>query len=203
MLFGSTPSPASAVQSPRRRRTLDRASRRGRPGGRGVGHDADRARIGRRRLAGAVAAVSTALLVAGCGPGPVQVDAAEDAADPACAPAMLAMPAALSEQGQRETSSQGTTAYGDPSAAVVRCGVTPPGPTTDLCTRVNGVDWLIRDLGADDQWQATTYGRDPAFEVTFDTTVVPSSTALVDIGSAVSTVSQQSECLSVEEAPAA
>ena len=157
----------------------------------------------RRGRAAAVMAAAGGLLLTGCGAGAVQVEPAEDAANPDCAPAMLAMPEQLGEQDQRQTSSQGTAAFGDPSAAVVRCGVTPPEPTTDLCTRVNGVDWLIRDLGAENQWQATTYGREPAFEVTFDTTVVPSSTALVDIGSAVSTVPQTAQCLSVEEAPQA
>ncbi|NKE09150.1 DUF3515 family protein [Kocuria subflava] len=136
----------------------------------------------------------------GCGAGTVAVTAAEDAANPDCAPAMLAMPDAISDQDQRQTTSQGTTAYGDPAAMVVRCGVTPPAPTTDMCSRVNGVDWIIRETDDPNQWQATTYGRNPAFEVTFDTTVVPSSTALIDLGSAVTTVDQDRECLSVDEA---
>lgn len=159
-------------------------------------------RAGRRRLrrAGGIGVViASGLLLTACGPGAVVVDAAEDAANPDCAPAMIAMPGEISDQDQRETTSQATTAYGDPSAMVVRCGVTPPAPTTDMCTRVNGVDWIIRETDDPDQWQATTYGRVPAFEVTFDTTVVPSSTALIDLGSAVSTVDQQRECLSVEE----
>ena len=71
----------------------------------------------------------------------------------------------------------------------------------ELAATFMRLDWLIRDLESDNQWQATTYGRDPAFEITFDTTVVPSSTALVDLGSAISTVPQDSECLSVDEAP--
>lgn len=112
---------------------------------------------------------------------------------------MMAMPESISEQDQRQTTSQGTTAYGEPAALVVRCGVTPPQPTTEMCSRVNGVDWIIRETDEPNQWQATTYGRDPAFEVTFDTTVVPSSTALIDLVSAVSTVDQDRECLSVEE----
>lgn len=167
------------------------------------GRAADRPRADRgRRAAGVLSGAALVAVLTGCGPGPVQVDAAQDAADPACAPAMLAMPAALGEQPRRETTSQATTAYGDPSAAVVRCGVHPPEPTTDLCTRVDGVDWLIRDLGADHRWQATTYGREPAVEVTFDTTRVPSSTALVEIGGAVSTIPQDAQCLAVRDAPA-
>lgn len=184
----------------------DAARLRAAPAARG-GRPRDRRRGGRQGLRqglriSAVAA-SGLLLLSACGSSAVQVEPAEDAANPECAPAMLAMPQEIAEQAQRQTSSQGTAAFGDPAAAVVRCGVTPPEPTTDLCTRVNGVDWLIRDLDSDNRWQATTYGRDPAFEVTFDTTVVPSSTALLDIGSAVSTVPQESQCLSVEEAPQA
>lgn len=148
--------------------------------------------------AGGVVVMGAALT--GCGAGTVSVTAAEDAANPDCAPAMLAMPDTISDQDQRQTTSQGTTAYGDPAVMVVRCGVTPPAPTTDMCSRVNGVDWIIRETDDPNQWQATTYGRNPAFEVTFDTTVMPSSTALIDLGSAVTTVDQDRECLSVDEA---
>lgn len=165
-------------------------------------HSAGSARRG-RRAAGAVVVGLSAAVLSACGPGPVQVEAAQDAANPDCAPAMLAMPEELGDQQLRQTASQGTAAYGDPASAIIRCGVTPPEPTTDLCTRVDGVDWLIRELDGDNQWQATTYGRDPAFEITFDTTVMPSSTALVNIGSAVSSVPQTAQCLAVEDAPSA
>ncbi|KAA9395699.1 DUF3515 family protein [Kocuria coralli] len=150
-------------------------------------------------LAAAFAVVALGAVLTGCGAGAAVVEPAADAANPDCASAMLAMPGEISGQQQRETTSQGTTAYGDPAAMIVRCGVTPPAPTTEMCTRVNDVDWIIRETDADDEWQAVTYGRDPAFEVTFDTTLVPSSTALIDLGSAVSTVGQDRECLSVEE----
>ncbi|NHU84606.1 DUF3515 family protein [Kocuria sp. JC486] len=157
-----------------------------------------RARLPRRTLT-ALLAVCTAAALTGCGPGAVVVEPAVDAANADCASAMLAMPGEISDQAQRETTSQATTAYGDPASLIVRCGVTPPEPTTDMCSRVNGVDWIIRETDQENRWKATTYGREPAFEVTFDTTVVASSTALIDLSSAVETVDQDRECLSVDE----
>lgn len=146
------------------------------------------------------AAVALAGVLTGCTPA-VTVAPAENAADPGCAPAMVAMPETVGEHGRRETTSQATTAYGDPAAAVLRCGVTPPGPTTDVCSSVNGVDWLIRQ-GSDEgsTWTATTYGRDPAIEVVFDDTAVASSTLLVELGPAVEQIPADRQCLDLQDA---
>ena len=153
----------------------------------------------RRRLAAGAAAVTGVLALTGCG-STVTVEGAPHASDPACASVMLAMPADVSDMAQRETSSQGTTAYGDPSAMIVRCGVEPPGPTTNPCTNVNGVDWLISEVPDEkNQWRAVTYGRSPATEILFDGERVPSSTALVDAGSAVQNVPQTGKCQSVKD----
>ncbi|WP_138443389.1 DUF3515 family protein [Sinomonas susongensis] len=76
----------------------------------------------------------------------VSVDPAPDAANPACAPEMIAMPDTLAGAALRTTTSQATAAWGDPSAVILRCGVPTPGPTTDRCLTVNGVDWVIKDL---------------------------------------------------------
>ncbi|MFF0942796.1 DUF3515 family protein [Kocuria sp. CPCC 205300] len=144
--------------------------------------------------AGALAAVLT-----GCTPA-VTVDSAENATDPGCAPAMLAVPEVVGEHERRETTSQATTAYGDPTAVVVRCGVTPPGPTTDPCSSVNEVDWLVRQDDEGTTWTATTYGRDPAVEVVFDSTAVASSTLLVELGPAVEQIPADRRCLDLEDA---
>ena len=153
----------------------------------------------RRRLAAAVTVLTGVLALTGCGSA-VTVESAPHATDPACASVMLAMPEDVGDMAQRETSSQGTTAYGDPSAMVVRCGVEPPGPTTDPCTDVNGVDWLISEVpDKKNQWRAVTYGRSPATEILFDGDRVPSSTALVDAGSAVQNVPQTGKCQSVKD----
>lgn len=171
---------------------------------RGAGYDAAAGRgrtratsSSRRRVAGA--AVVGALVLTGCG-STVTVDGAPDNTNPDCASVMLAMPESVSGMDQRETSSQGTTAYGDPSAMIVRCGAEEPGPTTDPCTNVNGVDWLISEVpDQKDQWRAVTYGRSPAVEVLFDSSRVPSSTALVDTGSAMQNIEQTRQCLSVKD----
>ncbi|MBG6181402.1 DUF3515 family protein [Arthrobacter sp. CAN_A1] len=127
----------------------------------------------------------------------VGVEAAADAANPECASVMVSLPEVVAENELRETNSQATAAWGDPSQVVLRCGVAVPGPTTDSCASVNGVDWIIQEEA--DVWRATTYGRDPAVEVLFDPNEVPSSTILVDLGAAVSLVAQDSECLSVND----
>ena len=105
----------------------------------------------RRRAAVLVrAAALTSALVLGASlsacSAAVSVDPAPDATDPACAPEMIAMPDTLGDAALRTTTSQATAAWGDPSAVILRCGVPAPGPTTDRCVTVNGVDWVIKDL---------------------------------------------------------
>ena len=95
---------------------------------------------------------------------PVDVAAPAGGADPACARLADRLPATLHGQGRRATTSASpaVAAWGDP-AIVWRCGVTPPGPTQDECTQVNGVDWVRVPLR--DGSSFTTYGRQPAVQV--------------------------------------
>ena len=147
------------------------------------------------------AAVSAGTLVlaavlTGCTPA-ADVEAAPDAANPDCAPVMVALPENLAGADQRETTSQATSAWGSPAEIIVRCGVPVPGPTTDACATVNGVDWVLREEG--NLWTATTYGRDPAVEVLIDTEKVASSTVLVELENAVSRIDQTRECVSTND----
>jgi hypothetical protein len=129
--------------------------------------------------------VLPALLVGGCASA-VPVEAATHATDPACAALILATPDSLGDGlDRRHTTAQATTAWGDP-AIVLRCGVEPPGPTTERCETVTspdgvGIDWLVVQDGAQAtpsvagaapspgdaaaDWTFTTYGRVPAVEV--------------------------------------
>lgn len=59
--------------------------------------------------------------------------------------------------------STGVAAWGDPPI-VARCGKQPPGPTTDPCIDINGVDWVATQLD-DGGTMFTTFGRFPAIEV--------------------------------------
>lgn len=138
-------------------------------------------------------------LLAACTP-TIGVDAAPDAADPQCAPVMLALPEVLAgDLRKARTTSQATAAWGDGGAAVVlRCGVAPPGPSPD-CQRVESpggtVDWIVQ-AGDDGTWRFTTYGREPAIEVVVPPAVTTShSTSFVgDLAPAVGLVEATKAC---------
>ena len=135
-------------------------------------------------------------LLAGCG-ATVPVDVAPLAADPLCAGVISALTGADEVAGRerREVSAQSAAAWGDPPV-VLRCGVEPPGPTTDSCISVDGTDW-VQSVDADTgEARYTTYGRVPAVEV-----LVPDPSAsgldavLGELSPAVAGVPQTRTCL--------
>lgn len=133
--------------------------------------------------------VAGALALAGCAP-VVTLPAAEDAADPGCADVVVSLPAEIGADSlpepleRRDVSSQGSAAYGEPSAVTLRCGMPEPAPSTERCITVGDVDWLL--LGQeDDVWTLVSYGRSPATEVVIDTKVTSSSSALEALSPAV------------------
>ena len=73
------------------------------------------------------------------------VEPAPDAANPDCATVMVSLPSELAGEQQRETDSQSSSAWGDPSKIILRCGVPVPGPTTEQCATVNGIDWILQE----------------------------------------------------------
>jgi hypothetical protein len=139
------------------------------------------ARVARLALIGSLAAIP----LTSCSP-PVDVPAAQDAANPACAPMMVALPDAIGENPLRKTNSQATAAWGDPSLVILRCGVNVPGPTTDRCVTVNGIDWVIKE--GNPVWTLTTYGREPATEILMDPDKISSATVLADLAAAAGKV---------------
>ncbi|MGP9539285.1 DUF3515 family protein [Brachybacterium sp. AOP43-C2-M15] len=136
------------------------------------------------------AAALMALGLLSCGT--VQVPAGPSAADPVCADVLLSAPPEVLGMSRVETSSQGTAAWGSGEETVVmRCGVTPPGPTTDMCTTLADgdgveVDWIVRELD-EGGFLYTTYGREPAIDVSVPAASPdqPSAAAL-DLGQVVS-----------------
>lgn len=138
-------------------------------------------------------------LLAACAP-TIGVEAGEDAANPDCAPVMLALPDVVADDLEKvRTNSQATAAWGEPGAAVtLRCGVAPPGPSTD-CQRIESaagsVDWIVTS-GADGTWRFTTYGREPAVDVTVPPTVTQdhSTSFIADLTPAVDQVPATREC---------
>ena len=136
-------------------------------------------------------------MLSGC-TDPVVVDAAPHAADPACAEVMLRMPQTLTGAEERTTSSQATEAWGSPAIAILRCGVTPPQPTTDTCVSVNGVDWISVPTKSS-MWRFVSYGRTPAVEVLVDREKIPGATVLAEVSKPVSALPQHNQCLSAED----
>ncbi|MDK1359330.1 DUF3515 domain-containing protein [Arthrobacter sp. zg-Y1219] len=147
--------------------------------------------LSRAALPAAVLTLAAALTA--CTP-VADVEPAPDAANPACAEIMVALPSELADQQQRETDSQSSAAWGDPSKIILRCGVPVPGPTTEQCATVNSIDWILQE--DETTWTATTYGREPAVEVIFDPEEVSSSTLLVQLENAVSRIEPTRACVS-------
>lgn len=148
--------------------------------------------------------------VTACGPGAVNLQPAPDATNPTCAKAMVAMPKTLSGFDQRETTAQATTAWGDPAAVVLKCGVElPTAPVSDPCQSVNGVDWILKpadeeqaqaaEQTATGTWYAETFGREPAIQVTFEADRVSSSTVLAELSSAVEQLPQSKQCSNLDD----
>ena len=144
-----------------------------------------------------------AIALAGCGL--VTVPQGPDAADPACADIVQGAPAMMLEQPRTETSSQGTVAWGRGADAVVlRCGVTPPGPTADMCTRLGSdgveVDWIVRE--EDGIVHFTTYGRTPAVDVTVPRSLAPDQPSAVplEMGRTITAIPATDYCVGPTDA---
>lgn len=82
---------------------------------------------------------------------------------------------------------------------MARCGKAPPGPTTDPCIDVNGIDWVATTLD-DGGTMFTTYGREPAVEVLVPAVYEAPPLLLPPFGDAVATIPQTlGECTAVED----
>jgi hypothetical protein len=179
--------------------------------------------VARRRALALTTLLVGAPVLAGCSSA-VTVAVAPHATDPLCASVVLALPDTLADLERSQTTSQATAAWGSGADAVtLRCGVEPPGPTTEQCVTVETpagptVDWLVLadaeaadgatptatatpgeapTTGADADWTFVTYGRDPAVEVHVPAAVVAERSAsfLDALGVAVSRVEATRSCL--------
>lgn len=151
----------------------------------------------RRPRPRAVVAVSALVVLAGAGCGSaVDVPAAEDAAAPGCAAVLVLLREVdeLAGLPRVQSTGQSTAAWAsdDRSTRVeLRCGVPLPGPTTDACVTVDGVDWVTADEQGSPPF--TTYGRAPAtrVDVTGDVTA---GDVLPGLSGAVSALEAQRAC---------
>jgi hypothetical protein len=123
----------------------------------------------------------------------VDVAPAPHAADPGCASVLVAVRSieALGQLERRDTTGQSTAAWGDPPV-VLRCGVEPPGPTTQACETVGGVDWVV--ARTDQRATYTTYGRSPAVQVELPAGA-PADVVIGTLSAAVAPLPQSRQCL--------
>ena len=130
------------------------------------------------------------------------VEAAPDAANPACATLLDALPQTLGTLGRTLQGAQGVASWGD-EQVVLRCGALVLGPTTKACIPVGpdagpSIDW-VQDAANDRAVRFLTFGRTPAVEVTvrFDGTLTrdQATSQLVDLAVPVSAIPQTRTCL--------
>lgn len=150
----------------------------------------------------AVGASTLALALAGCTS--VRVPEPEAApTDPRCAEIIVSLPTTLLGLSRTETTAQSTAAWGSGETAVVfRCGVTPPPPTTDLCTTIearNGtqIDWIVHEDTEAGMVLMTTYGREPAVDISVPRAVAPDqpSAAAIELSGLIAPIPQDGRCL--------
>ena len=85
------------------------------------------------------------------------------AQDPACARLADRYPDRLGGTTRDRVTFEGLAVWGH-GTVELRCGVNPPGPTTDACVSVDGVDWVWRETAGDGRKKLVSYGRSPAVE---------------------------------------
>src|SRR4051794_27796188 len=90
------------------------------------------------------------------------IKAAPHADAPECSKVARGYPGSINGHRRASVDVPGVAVWGDESV-VVRCGVTPPGPSTNLCASADGVDWVMDEAKSTDRRKIlTTYGRHPA-----------------------------------------
>lgn len=160
-----------------------------------------------RRVIASVLALGSALSLVSCAGVAVPTPEA-DPANPRCAEVIVALPDVLLGLDRSETTAQSTAAWGSGGATIVlRCGVTPPPPTTDLCTTIasrNGteIDWIVKENDKRGVVHMTTYGREPAVDLTIPREVAPDqpSAAAIDLAGLISQIPQSGgRCLAFED----
>lgn len=145
-----------------------------------------------KTLATLGSAVSLAATLAGCTP-TVNLDAAPNANDPACAEITVRLPDEIDGNQKRTTNAQATAAWGEPAAVILSCGLEPLEASTLSCVSAGGVDWLVDD-SQKPSYRFITFGRTPATQVIVDSTAIAGVTALEALGSAVQNIEPTKTC---------
>jgi hypothetical protein len=156
------------------------------------------------RLLVALTGAAVLAALAGCAP-TVAMDPAAGANNPKCADVTVRLPDSVAGKAERQTDAQATGAWGDPTVVLLRCGVTPIGPTTKPCVTVNGIDWVLTSNPSATTIRYITFGRVPATEVIISHGKggVSDASVLPDFASAIGSIKQTHKCIGQVAAPSA
>lgn len=135
------------------------------------------------------------LLLSGCS-ATVNLEAAPLANEPACAEVSVRYPNQISELEQRFTNAQATTAYGEPAAILVRCGLEPVYASALPCVTASEIDWLVDESQAP-SFRFISFGRSPAIEVVVDSESASGVSALDALSQAVSQIPATKFCTEI------
>lgn len=119
-----------------------------------------------RALFGFLTASALALSLSAC-TSTVSLQAAPASNDPGCAAISVRLPSDVDGNAQRPTDAQATSAWGNPTRIILRCGLPEVKASTLICTTIGGVDWLV-DPSQAPSYRFITFGRNPATEVIVD-----------------------------------
>ncbi len=131
-------------------------------------------------------------LLAGCA-ATVNLEPAELANDPGCAEVSVRYPGAIGELTQRYANAQATSAWGEPTAVIARCGLAPVEASELSCVTAGGVDWLVDDSEAPN-YRFISFARNPAVEVIVDSEKASGVGALEALAGAVSKIPASKTC---------
>jgi hypothetical protein len=155
------------------------------------------------RFAALLIAVAATATLAACAP-TVAMKPAAGANEPACADVTVRLPETVAGNAKRTTDAQATGAWGDPAVVLLRCGVTPIGPTTKPCITVSGVDWVLENDPSASALRYITFGRTPATEVVIQHGPggVSDASVLPAFAQAIQSVPQSKKCLALSDVTA-
>jgi hypothetical protein len=134
-------------------------------------------------------------LLSGCA-ATVNLEPAPLANDPACAEVSVRYPSSIGELSQRFTNAQATSAWGEPTAIIARCGLESVEVSQLSCVSAGGVDWLVDDSKAP-SYRFISFARNPAVEVIVDSNMASGVSALEALGSAVSKIPATKFCTEI------
>jgi len=122
--------------------------------------------------------------LAGC-TSTVALDPAPDCNNPRCAAVSVRLPDSIDGNAQRATNAQATSAWGNPTHVILRCGLPEVLASTLPCVTAGGIDWLV-DASAAPSYRFVTFGRKPATEVIVDSKNASGVKALDALGTSIS-----------------